>query len=235
MKTEQKAQELYFPQAKKREWDNGVIQYSTVRGDTEVLISYVPAHTIIEPHEHPEAQIGIVLKGELQMTVGQSTQLLTPLESAYIAPPFVPHGASNLTDEEVIAIDIKRLKDGEEYTAPPTYFLDIFKTRDLLPGMEVTFFVEDWMELMIANIPGNGGEMPFHKHRNEQIGICISGGYDMTIEGFTEKMEFGTTYFCDPKEDHGAINPKPEASKSINLFFPPRYNRLKPKASKVKK
>lgn len=88
---------------------------------------------------------------------------------------------------------------------------------------------------MKLTLPGNGGEMPFHKHRNEQIGICISGGYDMTIEGFTEKMEFGTTYFCDPKEDHGAINPKPEASKSINLFFPPRYNRLKPKASKVKK
>lgn len=119
MQTEQKTQERYFPQAKKLEWDNGVIQYSTVRGGTEVLISYVPPHTIIEPHEHPEAQIGIVLKGELQMTVGQSTQLLTPLESAYIAPPFVPHGASNLTDEEVIAIDIKRLKDDEEYTAPP--------------------------------------------------------------------------------------------------------------------
>lgn len=41
MTTEQKVQELYFPQAKKREWDNGVIQYSTVRGDTEVLISHV--------------------------------------------------------------------------------------------------------------------------------------------------------------------------------------------------
>ncbi|MGO4076200.1 cupin, partial [Staphylococcus aureus] len=78
MTTEQKVQELYFPQAKKREWDNGVIQYSTVRGDTEVLISLVPPHTFIEPHEHPESQICIVLKGELQMKVGQSTQLLTP-------------------------------------------------------------------------------------------------------------------------------------------------------------
>ena len=83
MQTEQKTQERYFPQAKKLEWDNGVIQYSTVRGGTEVLISYVPPHTIIEPHEHPEAQIGIVLKGELQMTVGQSTQVLTPRISLY--------------------------------------------------------------------------------------------------------------------------------------------------------
>jgi bacilysin biosynthesis protein BacB len=226
---------LYFPEAKRIDWDNGVRQYSTVRGDTEVLVSYVPPHTNIEPHEHKEAQIGIVVKGELSMTVGHSVQTLKALDSAYIAPPFVPHGAKNETDEQVIAIDIKRLKENEEYTAPPSYFLDIFKTRDLLPGMEVTFLVEEWMEIMIANIPGNGGEMPFHKHRNEQIGICISGGYDMTIEGFTEKMKFGTVYFCDPKEDHGAINPFPEQSKSINLFFPPRYNRLKSKASKVDK
>ena len=48
--------------------------------------------------------------------------------------------------------------------------------------------------------------MPFHKHRNEQIGICIGGGYDMTIEGCKVDMTFGTAYFCDPREDHGAIN-----------------------------
>ncbi|KIL31853.1 3-((4R)-4-hydroxycyclohexa-1, 5-dien-1-yl)-2-oxopropanoate isomerase [Bacillus subtilis] len=59
---------------------------------------------------------------------------------------------------------------------------------------------------MLAKIPGNGGEMPFHKHRNEQIGICIGGGYDMTVEGCTVEMKFGTAYFCEPREDHGAIN-----------------------------
>ncbi len=94
----------------------------------------------------------MVVSGELMMTVGDVTRKMTALESAYIAPPHVPHGARNDTDQEVIAIDIKRLKADETYTSPEDYFLDIFKTRDLLPGMEVTFFVEDWVEIMLAKI-----------------------------------------------------------------------------------
>lgn len=43
MKTKEDMQELYFPTPKLIEWENGVRQYSTVRGDTEVLMSYVPA------------------------------------------------------------------------------------------------------------------------------------------------------------------------------------------------
>lgn len=233
MKTKEDMQELYFPTPKLIEWENGVRQYSTVRGDTEVLMSYVPPHTNVEPHQHKEVQIGMVVSGELMMTVGDVTRKMTALEFAYIAPPHVPHGARNDTDQEVIAIDIKRLKADETYTSPEDYFLDIFKTRDLLPGMEVTFFVEDWVEIMLAKIPGNGGEMPFHKHRNEQIGICIGGGYDMTVEGCTVEMKFGTAYFCEPREDHGAINRSEKESKSINIFFPPRYNRAKAKKMKA--
>lgn len=91
--------------------------------------------------------------------------------------------------------------------------------------MDVTFFVENWVEIMIAEIPGNGGKMPEHRHRNEQIGICIGGGYEMDIEGQTKTMEFGSTYFCGPREKHSAINKNNFKSKSINLFFPPRYNK----------
>lgn len=49
MKTKEDMQELYFPTPKLIEWENGVRQYSTVRGDTEVLMSYVPPHTNVEP------------------------------------------------------------------------------------------------------------------------------------------------------------------------------------------
>lgn len=38
MKTKEDMQELYFPTPKLIEWENGVRQYSTVRGDTEVLM-----------------------------------------------------------------------------------------------------------------------------------------------------------------------------------------------------
>ncbi len=61
MKTKEDMQELYFPTPKLIEWENGVRQYSTVRGDTEVLMSYVPPHTNVEPHQHKEVQIGMVI------------------------------------------------------------------------------------------------------------------------------------------------------------------------------
>lgn len=74
MKTEQDLKEIYFPTPKLIEWENGVRQYSTVRGDTEVLMSYVPPHTNVEPHQHQEVQIGMVVSGELSMTVGDVTK-----------------------------------------------------------------------------------------------------------------------------------------------------------------
>jgi 3-[(4R)-4-hydroxycyclohexa-1,5-dien-1-yl]-2-oxopropanoate isomerase len=217
----------FFPEAELKQWDNGVKQYSTVRGETEVLLSYIPPGVSVDPHSHKEVQIGMVVSGELTMIVGDEKQHMTPLQLAYIAPPNTPHGAVNESENETIAIDVKRHKDGEVYTSPTNYFLEVYKTRDLFPGMEVKFFVEDWIELMIAKIPKNGGAMPNHKHRNEQIGICIGGGYDMTVEGATHTMEFGDTYFCESREAHSAINESDHDSNSINIFIPPRYNRKK--------
>lgn len=55
----------------------------------------------------------------------------------------------------------------EIYISFEDYFLNIFKIRDLLSGMEVMFFVEDWVEIMLVKISGNGGEMFFYKYWNE--------------------------------------------------------------------
>lgn len=225
----------FFPESVLKQWENGVKQYSTKRGDTEVLLSYIPPGVKIDLHSHKEVQIGMVISGELTMQIEDIKQKMTPLQLAYIAPPNTLHGAINESDTETIAIDVKRLKNNEVYSSPPNYFLEVYKTRDLFPGMEVNFFVEDWVELMIAKIPKNGGMMPDHKHRNEQIGICIGGGYEMTIEDQTHTMKFGDSYFCESRESHSAINNTDCDSNSINIFFPPRYNRTKKEKSFHKK
>ena len=121
MKTEQDLQELYFPTPKLIEWDNGVRQYSSVRGDTEVLLSYVPPHTNVEPHQHKEVQITC----RFRRAVHDCRRCHKKDDSAGISlyrASNVPHGARNETDQEVIAIDIKRLKAGETYTSPEDYF-----------------------------------------------------------------------------------------------------------------
>lgn len=215
----------YFPESSLIEWDNGVRQYSTKRGDTEILISYVPPNTIIEAHNHPQAQIGIILKGELLMKVGEESLLMRPLESIYISPPNIMHGGENKTNSEVIAVDIKRSKNGEDYNIKNGFFRHVHRDKKLMNIMDVQFFNADWAEIMLADIPGNGGVMPKHRHKHEQIGICIGGEYDMTIEGVDGKMLFGNSYFCGKDEFHSAINNSHKNSKSINIFIPPRYNR----------
>lgn len=216
----------YFPEPKLVEWKNGIRQYVTKRGDTEILISYIPPKTKIDVHNHQQAQIGMVLKGELYIEVGSESMVMTPLESIYVSPPHVPHGGENRTNEEVVALDIKRYRDGEDYDLEGGYFKLVHKEKKLMKVMDVKFFYTEWAEIMLADIPKNGGIMPNHKHLNEQIGICIDGLYEMTIEGENKIMEFGDSYFCGPKEYHSAINKKNKSANSINIFIPPRYKKL---------
>jgi 3-[(4R)-4-hydroxycyclohexa-1,5-dien-1-yl]-2-oxopropanoate isomerase len=216
----------FFPEATLIEWENGVRQYSTKRGDTEILISYVPPNTIVKAHSHHQAQIGMILKGELYMEVGDESRVMKPLESIYISPPNVLHGGENKTDQEVIAIDIKRFRKGEDYSLEKEFFKNIHKDKKLMNIMDVKFFHANWAEIMLADIPGNGGIMPKHRHKHEQIGICIGGEYDMTIEDVNTKMKFGKSYFCLENEFHSAINNSNANSNSINIFIPPRYNRV---------
>ncbi|WP_312573841.1 cupin domain-containing protein [Staphylococcus saprophyticus] len=214
---------IYFPDSKEIKWDNGVTQYSSKREGKEVLISYVPPNTKVPPHKHKELQIGMVIKGELEMNVGDKFEVMKPLNSMYVCNQYIEHHGENNTNEEVIAVDIKF----DEENDFESRFIEVYKTKELFPGMEVSFFVDDWVELMIASIPKDGGKMPQHKHKNYQVGICIDGEYDMYIEDEHTKMTLGQVYFCDSKEAHSAINQEDNDSKSINVFTPPRYNRFK--------
>lgn len=217
-------QSVYFPEPTLELSESGIRTYSTVRGDTEIKFSYIPPGASVPTHDHQEVQIGMVVKGELTMTVGDVTRVMKAENEIYVAPPFCPHSAVNESGEETIAIDIKRYREGETYTHADGYFREKYNTRDLIPGMEVTFFLEDWFELMIADIPAHGGEMPDHRHKNEQLGICIGGNYSMTIEDETIEMKVGSSYFCGERERHSAVNPHDVNSRSINVFLPPRYN-----------
>jgi quercetin dioxygenase-like cupin family protein len=49
------------------------------------------ANAIVPLHTHAEEQVGIVLEGELYMTIGGETRLMKPGQ-AYIIPSNVEHG-----------------------------------------------------------------------------------------------------------------------------------------------
>ena len=56
------------------------------------LVRMVPGAVAAE-HDHSEEQIGIVLEGSCEFQLGEEARALRPGD-VYVAPPFVPHGAT---------------------------------------------------------------------------------------------------------------------------------------------
>ncbi|MFC9242591.1 cupin domain-containing protein [Streptomyces sp. NPDC057136] len=222
--TMQTDERLYFPAPDVVLNDEGVRHESYRREGTEVRVSYIPPHAVLSSHSRKEAQVGMVVRGELSVTVGGLTKLLKPERDVYVAPPGVDLSVVNPSSEETVVLEIKRDKKGETYPAPSGYFLEPFESRKFV-GMDVTFFLANWIELMLADIP-SGGKMPYHQHSHEQIGICLEGRYDMTVEETSHELQFGGTYFCASQEGHGAANPNAGVARSLNIFIPPRYHRV---------
>ncbi|MFD5886051.1 cupin domain-containing protein [Streptomyces sp. NPDC060334] len=222
--TTQTRERLYFPAPDVVTQDNGIRFESYRRDDTEVRLSFIPPGAVVTGRDPEKARVGMIVRGGLSVTVGEVVKVMRPEHDVYVVPPHVGLSAVNSTAEEAVLLEITRSKSGEKYPAPTGYFLEPLESRKFVK-MDVTFFLADWIELMIADIPG-GGQMPYHKHSHEQIGICLEGRYDMTVEETSHELLFGGTYFCAGQEGHSAENPNAGLARSLNIFIPPRYHRV---------
>lgn len=68
-----------------------------------LMLSYVTVepHSAMPLHTHPEEQMGIMLEGEFEMTIGDETKLIKKGDM-YIAPSNVPHGGTSHTKPALI-------------------------------------------------------------------------------------------------------------------------------------
>jgi quercetin dioxygenase-like cupin family protein len=65
-----------------------------VFGDTlNLSLVRMEPKAVAAVHEHSEEQIGIVLEGSCDFELGDERRTLGP-GSVYVAPPFIPHGAT---------------------------------------------------------------------------------------------------------------------------------------------
>jgi quercetin dioxygenase-like cupin family protein len=64
----------------------------------------IEPHREVPRHQHPHEQLGIMLEGALEMTIGDETRLLRPGD-AYTIPPNLPHGART-HDEGCVVLDV---------------------------------------------------------------------------------------------------------------------------------
>ena len=51
----------------------------------------------IPTHQHPHEQIGVILEGGMELTIGDETRTLRPSD-AYSVPPHLPHGGRAMSD-----------------------------------------------------------------------------------------------------------------------------------------
>jgi quercetin dioxygenase-like cupin family protein len=58
----------------------------------------------IPRHQHPHEQIGVMIEGAMELTIGDETRLLRPGD-AYNVPPNLPHGGRTY-DEGCVVLDV---------------------------------------------------------------------------------------------------------------------------------
>ncbi|KAB2345165.1 cupin domain-containing protein [Actinomadura rudentiformis] len=214
----------YFPAPEVTVRDDGS-RFEVYRRDkTEVRLVRLPPDGVLTSLCPQQARVGMIVSGELSATAGGVTKAMKAEADVYVVPPGAELSIVNRSPAEAVLLEIRRDRSQDDGPAPDTYFLEPIESRKFV-GMDVTFFLADWIELMIANIPG-GGEMPYHSHHHEQIGTCLAGRYDMTVVETSHELRFGATYFCASHEGHGAANPHAEEARSLNIFIPPRYHRV---------
>ncbi len=64
----------------------------------------IEPNQVMPRHQHPHEQLGIMLEGALELTMGDETRLLRPGD-AYAIPPNLPHSAVT-HDEGCVVLDI---------------------------------------------------------------------------------------------------------------------------------
>ena len=64
----------------------------------------IDANTLMPMHSHPHEQVGIIIEGEIEFTIGEETRNLKPGD-VYVIPGGVEHGAQTF-DQPVKAMDV---------------------------------------------------------------------------------------------------------------------------------
>jgi len=217
---------IYFPSPRREKLCEGIesdIFDLNNKSRTRIMLSTIASGAKVAPHAHAELQMGLAIRGRFMMRVNGLEKILEPLKNAYFTENGILHSAENCFKEEAIGLDIKCL-DADRVNECDDMFLELTKEVNLSTGIKMQFFVSPWCEIMVSEIP-KGAVMPVHHHKNEQIGVAVSGKYIMQVGDEEELFEYGKIYYAPPDVPHGAYNPYDEMAVSLNIFTPSRYNK----------
>lgn len=76
-------------------------------------------------------------------------------------------------------------------------------------------------KIMLVHVAfDKGGIGPMHQHYHSQVTYVVSGSFDVTIDGKTETLKTGDSFYIPPNVIHGAICTEP--GELIDVFSPIR-------------
>ena len=80
----------------------GLVRRTLAQGDALMLCEFkFDAQVEIPMHTHPQEQVGYVVEGHVEMTIGDTKYELRKGDS-YLAPSNVPHGAFTLEPTTIV-------------------------------------------------------------------------------------------------------------------------------------
>ena len=82
----------------------GLVMQSVTGGKLMANWVTIEPHRLVPRHQHPHEQLGVMLEGALELTIGDETRLLRPGD-AYTIPPNLPHSAAT-HEEGCVVLDV---------------------------------------------------------------------------------------------------------------------------------
>ncbi|WP_341528548.1 cupin domain-containing protein [Nostoc sp. UHCC 0302] len=209
----------FFPTPKKTNISLDVELIAFECQDTLVQLVYLAPGANFALHEHLESQMGMIISGRLEMNVNGIKKIIEPLQQAYIANAYVPHGSVNIFPETALVFDVKRIINSLEKT--DEVFLNVAPKKDEITGFSCKSIVASWFEIAITEIPPRG-IIPMHQSASEQMGIILNGKLMMSVENEQQQLEYGRIYYAPPDVPYGGYNSSDEAVSLIEILIPPR-------------
>ncbi len=145
---------------------------------------------------------------------------LTPLQKAYIANAYVPHGSVNIFPETAIVFDVKRIVNFLPSEKTDEVFLKVSPKKDEITGLPCQSIVASWFEIVITEIPP-GGIIPMEQSASEQMGIILNGQLIMSVENEQQRLEYGSIYYAPVNVFCGGYNSSNEVVSLIKILIQP--------------
>jgi bacilysin biosynthesis protein BacB len=210
----------YFPTPKFTQLNSDVELIAFDCQDTLVQLVYLAPGATFPLHQHLESQMGMIISGRLEMNVNGIKEIIEPLQQAYIANAYVPHGSVNIFPETALVFDVKRTINSLPSAKTDAVFLNVTPKKDETTGLVCEYVVASWFEILMIKIPPRG-VIPINKANKEQMGIILNGQLIMTVEEEQQIIEYGRIYYAPNNVFCGGYNSSNETVNLVKILIPP--------------